>query len=62
MRTIEQLFTDIRAMSPAEINENIAAHQVQIKALKKLLLLISEAEEWEKPDTSNLTPDTSDYK
>ena len=50
--TIEELLASIRAMSPAQINEKIGAHQVQIKSLKKILLLISEAEEWDAADIS----------
>lgn len=45
MPTIEQLFADIRKMSPQEIEVKIADHRAQVKVLLKRLLMIRETKE-----------------
>ena len=44
MPKIEQLFAEIRAMNPEEIEAKIAAHQAEIKALRRLMLMVNKTE------------------
>ena len=42
MPTIENLFSQIRELSPSEIEAKIVEHKKQIAALRRILLLIGE--------------------
>ncbi len=44
MPTIEQLFATIRDMTPSEIEEKIASHRAEIKALQQLLKMVNRTE------------------
>ena len=43
MSKVEHLFEEIRKLPPEEIEAQIEAHQEQIRALRRLLLLINKS-------------------
>ena len=59
-QTIEQLFASIRDLTPDDINSRIAAHQAQIKMLRRVLLLINETVPVDAPDTETTESETTE--